>query len=258
MGECVSEEKELSRRGLLRGAVGGGVLAAGGASLAVGGDLSPGVSVAHAAERPITAPRIHARREWGARPGRRDPVISPRDPDQIVIHHTDTPNSTNYSLSHAFRLSRVIQRFHMRTRGWDDVGQHFTVSRGGHVMEGRNRTLEIIRRRIETTEAVAGPTGGLDAYTDFPVGHVVGAHTLGHNQHTLGIENEGMYATAPLPARQWDALVMLCAWLCAAYRLDPAVAIVGHRDLNKTTCPGSGFYARLPTLRWKVASLITP
>jgi hypothetical protein len=175
--------------------------------------------------------RIHTRDDWKALPPRRPATLQKKTPDKIVVHHTATANSKDTSLEHAYRLSREIQRFHMHKRGWDDTGQQLTISRGGHVMEGRNRSLEAIR------------TGG----------HAIGAQARYHNDHTLGIENEGTYSKASVPGKLWEALVETCCWLCVEYDLDPFRAIVGHRDLVTTDCPGDVLYARLSELRTEVA-----
>nr|WP_067486568.1 peptidoglycan recognition family protein [Actinomadura hibisca] len=179
----------------------------------------------------VQQPRVHTRREWAAKPARRPARVLLRAPDHIVVHHTASPNITDTSLAQARDLSRAIQRFHMRTRGWDDTGQQLTISRGGHVMEGRNRSLAAI---------LAGR-------------HVVGAQALNHNEHTIGIENEGTYSAANVPEALWESLADTCAWLCEAYRLNPYDAIVGHRDYVDTTCPGDVLYSRLPELRHHVA-----
>nr|WP_242618881.1 peptidoglycan recognition family protein [Actinomadura fibrosa] len=177
------------------------------------------------------APRVHTRAEWRAKAPRRPARVLDRPPDRIIVHHTDTANTNNRSLAHAFALSRRIQRFHMGKRGWDDTGQQLTISRGGFVMEGRNRSLQAIRSGR----------------------HVVGAQVLHQNEHTIGIENEGRYNSKQVPARLWSSLIEVCVWLCAEYQLDPAEAIVGHRDYNRTECPGDVLYARLPALRRAVA-----
>ncbi|MWA01374.1 N-acetylmuramoyl-L-alanine amidase [Actinomadura sp. LD22] len=177
------------------------------------------------------APHIYTRAQWKARAPKRPAKVLDRAPDHIIVHHTDTGNSTNYSLGHAFSLSRYIQNFHMDKRGWDDTGQQLTISRGGVVMEGRNRSLASIR------------SGDL----------VVGAQALHNNEHTLGIENEGNYMRAAPPGRLWASLLEVCVWLCREYDLDPGEAIVGHRDYNDTSCPGDALYSRLPALRRAVA-----
>lgn len=208
----------LDRRTILRGAA----LATGGALL--GGAMSLGErndAVASA------QPRVYTRSNWGARSPKGPVTVLSKGPTHIVVHHTATANTSDYSTSRAAALSRSIQRHHMDTNGWSDLGQQLTISRGGHIMEGRHRSLRAIREG----------------------GHVVGAHTANHNAHTIGIENEGTYTSVRPPAQLMDSLIDTCVWLCLVYRLDPVEAIVGHRDYNATACPGDQLYAMLPQLR---------
>lgn len=225
----------LSRRALLGGTIGGGLLAAveaGAVQAALVTDPAAGAVLAADPLRRSIIRLVRTRRQWRARAPRRRVEVLDHGPDHIVIHHTATPNTRVVSLSHAYALSRQIQRFHMKGQGWNDIGQQLTISRGGHVMEGRQHSLSAIL------------TGR----------HVVGAQTLRHNTHTLGIESEGDYTTACVPVRLWSALVQTCSYLCATYGLDPYHAIVGHRDFNHTDCPGDVLYARLPALRRAVAA----
>jgi len=218
----MSEAIRLNRRGVLKGA----------ATLTGGALLGAAPILPSAA---LAAPRVYTRAEWKARAPRRAATVLKRAPDHIVVHHTASANTTNYSRQAAFSLSRAIQKYHMDTNGWDDTGQQLTISRGGYLMEGRNRSLAAIR---------AG-------------NHVVGAHTLNHNDHTIGIENEGTYMTVQPTAALWTRLVETCAWLCDVYDLDPFDAIVGHRDYNATACPGDVLYAMLPRLRNEVAGVLS-
>ncbi|MBC6466148.1 N-acetylmuramoyl-L-alanine amidase [Actinomadura alba] len=219
----------MSRRRLLSGAIGVGLT--GGTAGAV---LSAGLVWSGPAAADGGPPVIHPRRAWGARRPKEHARVLRGGPDHIVVHHTATPNSGDASLAHAFALSRAIQRFHMGGRGWSDIGEQLTISRGGHIMEGRNRSLRAM---------LSGR-------------HAVGAQTLNHNSHTIGIENEGNYMRAPVPPALWSSLVRVCGWLCTVYGLDPYRAIVGHRDFNATSCPGDVLYARLPELRRQAAGLI--
>ncbi|WP_425458590.1 peptidoglycan recognition protein family protein [Actinomadura decatromicini] len=226
----------VTRRSVIGGVVGAGLLEV----------LSLGLPVQNAAmadDPPIwgsadgdrftaDAPRVYTRAQWRARPARRPAKVLNRRPDHIVIHHTATANSRDTSLAHAFALSRFIQSFHMNRNGWDDAGQQLTISRGGIVMEGRNRSLRAVRARDLA----------------------VGAQVLHHNSHTIGIENEGTYSSRAVPRRLWHSLVEVCVWLCRAYDLEPRKAIVGHRDLNNTACPGDALYAKLPALRRSVSA----
>jgi hypothetical protein len=122
-------------------------------------------------------PKVYTRNDWGAAGPKRPPRMLERPPDHIIVHHTASPNTGDVSRAHAFALSRQIQRFHMGTRGWDDIGEQLTISRGGFVMEGRAGSLQAIERN----------------------GLVVGAQSLHHNRHTLGIENEGTYIKDEVP-----------------------------------------------------------
>lgn len=213
----------LTRRGLL---IGGGGLLLGGAT----GLVTPRRSYAA-----VTPPRVYTRAEWSARPPSSPIQVLTTPPDHIVVHHTASGNTTDYSLLQAGRLSHWIQDLHMDTNGWADAGQQLTISRGGYVMEGRDRSLAAIQ---------SGQ-------------HVVGAQTANQNSHTIGIENEGIYVSQDTTTMLFNSLVQTCAWLCSVYGLDPHVAIVGHRDYVTTTqCPGDVLYARLPELRNRVATTL--
>lgn len=215
------------RRTILRGAaVASGAAVLGGA-FTVGGATS---ASAQAAE-----PALYVRADWAARPPSSPTQVLATPPSYVVVHHTATPNSTDYSLNHALALSRSIQNFHMDSNGWSDTGQQLTISRGGHIMEGRDRSLPAVREGS----------------------HAVGAHVANNNSTCIGIENEGLYMTEGPTQALTDALVATLAWLCGAYGLNPQTAILGHRDFNATACPGDVLYAMLPDLRNAAASVLT-
>ncbi|HVK21973.1 MAG TPA: N-acetylmuramoyl-L-alanine amidase [Actinokineospora sp.] len=164
---------------------------------------------------------------WGARPPAEPVALLDHPPTFIVVHHTATPNTTDLSRPHAFKLSRAIQNYHMDRRGWIDSGQQFTNSRGGHVTEGRHGSLDAVR---------TGHT------------HVQGANVANRNREVVGIENEGMYVTDEMPEQQWAALVELVTFIAREYGVKPG-QIRGHRDFSSTQCPGDTLYRRLPELR---------
>lgn len=221
-------EWSVTRRRLLggAGAIAGGLLLGGATDLAF----------AQRTYASVTPPRIYTRAEWSARPPSSPVTVLNTQPDHIVVHHTASGNTTDYSLLQAGRLSHWIQDLHMDTNGWIDAGQQLTISRGGYVMEGRDRSLWAINNNR----------------------HVVGAQTANQNSHTIGIENEGIYVTQNTTTMLFDSLVQTCAWLCSMYRLDPYQAIVGHRDYVTTTeCPGDVLYGRLPELRNRVDTALS-
>ncbi|MEO3819438.1 N-acetylmuramoyl-L-alanine amidase [Plantactinospora sp. B24E8] len=223
----------LSRRDVVRGAVLLGVGAAtGGLSLA---GTSPALAAPDTgALLAVEPPTIASCATWGARtPGSLSVISS--NPDKILIHHTAGPNSTTYTQAHAYSVARSIQNFHMNDNGWSDSGQHFTISRGGYVMEGRHNSLTRLR---------AGS------------GMVVGAHCPGQNDKAIGIENEGTYTSATPPAALYDRLVQFCAYICDQYGI-AASRIYGHRDYVATACPGNVLYGMLPQLRADVADALS-
>ncbi len=163
------------------------------------------------------------------------------NPSAIVIHHMDYPNRAlqpdpDQAREIAFQLARACQRDHMQVNGWADTGQHFTVSRDGVILEGRHGSLQAAL----TGKAVHGAHAA-DGNIDF--------------NDDWGIENEGTYDFVSMPARQWQALVQLVAWLATVCHIDTA-KVIGHRDTGiATDCPGQWLWSRLPALRQQAHQL---
>ncbi|MFD8142225.1 peptidoglycan recognition family protein [Streptomyces sp. NPDC059708] len=225
-----SHPSRLSRRGVFSAALALGAAtvlptaASGIARAATGSGRSGGRDGA-------TVPRITDCDGWGAREPSEDVVVLDSRPERIIVHHTASANVTDYSRERAHALARAIQTYHMDAQGWIDTGQHFTVSRGAFVLEGRHQSL---------------------AALDSGDRMVRGAHCVGQNTVAIGIENEGTYTTEVPPAAQFSALADLCAHVCRQYGVSPS-EIYGHRDFNSTACPGDRLYAMLPQLRQDVA-----
>jgi N-acetylmuramoyl-L-alanine amidase len=220
----------VSRRALIRGGFTVTAVGALGATI----PLTAGAAGEDAAPKAAARPTMHGCDEWGARPPNGTISVLDRKPTYIVVHHTAGGNSNDLSLEHAFAVSRGIQDFHMDGRGWIDSGQQFTNSRGGHITEGRHRSLEIL---------------------DGGTRHVLGAHVGDHNSETIGIENEGLYSTVDVTPQLWDSLVQLVAYMAQQYGV-PVANIKGHRDFNATECPGEVLYGRLPELRDAVGGVL--
>jgi len=212
----------LSRRALFRG----------GFTVTAMGLL--GTTMAPLAVGQVARPRIYTCTEWGARPAKDTVTVLNRKPAYIVVHHTAGGNSNDFSVDHAFTISRSIQNFHMDGRGWIDTGQQLTNTRGGHVTEGRHRSVEILNQGTR---------------------HVQGANVGSHNHEVIGIENEGLYTSVDVTPQLWDSLVQLVAYIAQQYGISPSM-IKGHRDFNATACPGNVLYGRLPELRNAVAAAI--
>jgi len=141
--------------------------------------------------------KIVSRAEWGAvAPSHYLVPIRYFPGVDLWFHHTDGP--TNQSPA-------TIQRFHMRTRGWSDVGYGWMVDEDGTVYEGR--------------------------------GFHVAAHCPGHN-HEPSIAVIGNYSTTPPSNAVHRAVYELMDYLNAG-------DIRGHREGYPTSCPGDAGMAKI-------------
>ncbi len=217
--------KKLSRRSF------GKLVTGVGLSLVVG---TTELRLLRSAAAAVATPSGDGTATWGAAAAREPINVLSRKPIGIVIHHTTNLNTNDFSRSAGHLRARQIQQSHFN-RGWIDTGQQFTISRGGWIMEGRHKSLSAL-------------SGGAT--------HIQGAHTDGYNDTHLGIECEGLYTALAPSLPQWNKLVALVAYICQQYGLS-ADTIVGHRDLNNTSCPGDTFYKLLPQLRSAVATTLS-
>lgn len=200
-------------------------------SVVVGGTELRLLRPAHAA---VATPAIDSTATWGAAAAKEPINVLNQKPIGIVVHHTTNPNTNDFTRNKAWQVARQIQQSHF-SRGWIDTGQQFTISRGGWIMEGRHQSLSILQ-------------GGTK--------HVQGAHVDGHNDTHIGIECEGLYMNVTPSLPLWNKLVALIAYICQQYGLT-ANAIVGHRDLDSTSCPGDTLYSLLPQLRTAVDTTLS-
>lgn len=124
-----------------------------------------------------------------------------RNIDKIVIHCSATTPNQDVGADE-------IRKWHVKGKGWDDIGYHYVISRSGEVEKGRD---------LETP----------------------GAHVRGHNTSSIGIcliggiDDDGS-PDANFTARQYLELYHLVRAL--KYRF-PDAKIMGHRDLANRNCP---------------------
>jgi methionine-rich copper-binding protein CopC len=197
------------------------------------------------------APPIIPRLSWGADESiRRHPPRYAPSLKVAFVHHTAGTN--NYTRAQSAAIVRGIEIYHVKGNGWDDIGYNFLVDKYGQVFEGRY--------------------GGIDR-------NVIGAHTLGFNDGTVGVALIGDYTSTAIPAAAKTALEQLLAWRLDLAHVDPLSlvrfpsggnsrypagtsvllrAISGHRDAYFTDCPGNAAYAELPAIAKAVAALGGP
>ena len=169
----------------------------------------------------------------------------------MVIHHTDTTNSYT-TLAQAEQQVRAVYAFHVKGRGWSDIGYNFVVDRFGHIFEGRAGSI---------TKAV------------------LGAHTGGFNSFTMGVAALGTFTSAAPPAAMVSSIAKVVAWKMSQYgaNINGVVslrssgggtdkwptgqvirvnAITGHRTFGATACPGDALWAKLASIRSQATAIV--
>lgn len=128
----------------------------------------------------------------------------------VVVHHAGMTRDEDLDVP-------AIHDMHLGN-GWAGIGYHFVVHKDGFIEHGR------------------------------PV-YYAGAHAYQHNKYTVGICMTGNFNLGVPTKEQALATEQLVAALCKRYRIKPSKqTILGHRDLNDTSCPGDNFYAHMPEL----------
>jgi hypothetical protein len=179
-----------------------------------------------------------SRSVWGSSFNLRDDVQYRSTPSfttvtHLIVHHSASANtSANWGAT-------VLSFFdyHVNTNGWSDIGYNYLIAPDGTLFVGRG--------------------GG---------NNVVGAHFCGKNGATMGICMIGTYMTVAPTDTAMTTLERLLAWKCVESNINPTgIAthsagnihqINGHRIGCATDCPGDSTFARLPTLRGRVATRV--
>jgi flagellar hook assembly protein FlgD len=196
-------------------------------------------------------PPIVRRPGWGANESIvRAPPSFADTLELSVVHHTAGTNS--YSASQSAAIVRGIQRYHVLSNGWNDIGYNYLVDKYGRIFEGRG--------------------GGL-------IQNVVGAHAQGFNTGSVGVAVLGTYGSGRISTAARNALQRLLAWRLDHGHVDPRSlvdfvsygndrfpagrkvrlrAVSGHRDTGYTSCPGTALYGQLGTIAQNVAGIGLP
>jgi uncharacterized protein with LGFP repeats len=167
----------------------------------------------------------------------------------VVVHHTAGRN--DYRPEDVPAKIRADYAYHVKARGWSDLGYNLVVDKFGRIWEGR--------------------AGGLEMAT-------IGTHAAGFNTGTLGVSLLGDMTTATPTPEAVHAMARVAAYAGATWNVDPrgwtrltsggspkyargtsvALPVVhGHRDTGNTACPGT-LYDALDAIRTTAAALLGP
>ncbi len=196
-------------------------------------------------------PALVTRAQWRADESIRQPIDWSSTIQAAVVHHT--VNANDYSRAQAPALVRAIYEYHVKGRGWSDVGYHFLVDRFGTVYEGRKGSIDKIP---------------------------LGVHSGGFNTNTIGVAIIGEFTGTAPPDAAMRSVAQVAAWKLATFGRDPLgttvltaregsthpvrkpgwkgslPVVMGHRDVASTACPGQKTYDRLDTIRTYAANQV--
>lgn len=115
----------------------------------------------------------------------------------FYVHCSDTRPSQDIG-------AEEIREWHMRDRGWSDIGYHYVIRRDGTLESGR------------------------DLDNDGDVDEEIGAHVFGHNADSIGVcLVGGSGGDFNFTFKQLDCLRELVAYYRIRY---PGIEVLGHRD----------------------------
>lgn len=121
--------------------------------------------------------------------------------DKIIIHCSATPENRDIK-------TETIRSWHVKGRGWSDIGYHFVIELDGAVKNGR------------------------------PL-HRAGAHTKGENAHSIGVCYVGGVdkqnnAKDTRTHAQKESMNKLISSLLDEY---PEASVHGHNEFSSKACP---------------------
>lgn len=138
----------------------------------------------------------------------------------ITVHHDGlpTPLASSRTRDTEDRL-RLIQRAHVNSRGWADIGYHYAIDRAGRVWACRPVTWQ-------------------------------GAHVKNRNEGNIGVLVLGNFETERPSTAQLSGLAMHLKTLSVAYRV-PVSRIYTHREWPgaATQCPGRNLQPSINRIR---------
>lgn len=124
-----------------------------------------------------------------------------RNINKIILHCTAT-------LENVFVDSTMVRDWHMKERGWSDIGYHYLIRLDGTVEKGRDESR-------------------------------IGAHVKGHNKDSIGIAYVGGLDKdmKPKDTRTVAQMVSLDQLILNLLHKYPNSSLHGHNEFSSKACP---------------------
>lgn len=190
---------------------------------------------------------------------------------KIIIHHTAGTNG----MGHPQDTVRAIYDYHAQGREWGDIGYNYLIDPQGNIYEGRaggdgvvgahayDDSRDIGWNQNTIGISILGTYGGwvnepkqgyyLEHPEYYPVGRV-------KNERLRGTQWQ-IYLEDTLTSQAEESLASLIAVKALDFGFNPLGVsefqgkslpnVIGHRDVDSTTCPGDGLYNSLSIIRNK-------
>jgi hypothetical protein len=130
---------------------------------------------------------------------------------QFHVHHTWSPDKSDYDGRNGIKLQEAMEHYHMQNRGWQAIGQHLTLLPDGQWITGRDFNLN--------PASITGWNTGAFAI------EMVGNFDTGHDKF-MGAQAEAMF--------------IFCAFFCLFKGLaDSDVKFHRENPTAGKTCPGT-------------------
>ena len=144
---------------------------------------------------------------------------------KLQLHHTYSPSYAQFTGDNHLSMQSSMRNYHIKTNGWADIGQHYTVFPDGCIVTGRD---------IENA-----PAG-----------------IYGSNTGAICVECVGNFDNEVMTTAQKEAIVKLCKAITDKFKIDPTKGIVYHAwytadgaslgtyvdGKSAKTCPGKNFF----------------
>ncbi|XP_072387160.1 peptidoglycan-recognition protein SC2-like [Diabrotica undecimpunctata] len=150
-------------------------------------------------------PKIYTRFEWSARKAVSSKMLMENPPPYVVVHQSEFGSC--FSFQNCSKLVRRIQAYHIDHNGLNDVRFNFLIGGDGTIYEGRGYSIH-------------------------------GAHSMAYNTRSLGVCLLGNFKDINPPNVQLKALEDFLSCAAADNRITADYHLIGHRQVEKTECPG--------------------
>ncbi len=163
------------------------------------------------------SPNIISRSSWAKMSTNTSRVNAMNGINRITMHHEGWHSVNFTDMNTTMERLQHIQRFHMKERGWGDVGYHYIIDRAGRVWEARPLKYQ-------------------------------GAHVADQNEHNVGIMLLGNFEKQAPSNIQLASAQSMVGSIMSQYRV-PVHRVYTHQELKPTQCPGRFLQPRLVAMR---------